>query len=531
MPFLRKYGTGSGADIDVPMVKRGVVDFAVSADWSPASGDVKISIDGGAAASITTLPTAVAMGNTAYWKFTFSNAELQGKRIIVTIADAATKAVEDQAFIIETYGNASAMYQADLSSANLPADVKAILGTTLTETTGGNIATGVKKLFDVATASQRMTLASYNQGADNNTLLSDATVGLSNLKTLIDAVKAVVDAITAKTTNLPASPAATSDIPSAATIATAVRDIDNTSPADNSLGSDVKSIKINGVPVTGTNTLTQTQISSAVWAKDTSLLTTSGSIGKRLLDLFSGITSIAQWLGLIAGKQTGDSTALTEIRATGAGSGGFSPTTDSLEAIRDRGDVAWITGSGGLSGALSVPVNVVDDSSVDVAGKVVTVRDQNGVFIGLSDATDSSGNTVLALDAGTYQLVIAANGSYSGYSQTHVISDETEIPIELVKSAREPSAVGLSTGYLTALVNGVATADVEFTRQILFLPSGTGLSESAAPVTARSNIAGLVQFTNHIPDATYIVKRGTGGWVEYVANNSDFELPRVLSEG
>jgi hypothetical protein len=62
--------------------------------------------------------------------------------------------------------------------------------------------------------------------------------------------------------------------------------------------------------------------------------------------LFSGITSLAQWLGLIAGKQTGDATARTELRATGAGSGTFAETTDSLEAIRDRGDAAWTTATG-----------------------------------------------------------------------------------------------------------------------------------------------------------------------------------------
>lgn len=52
--------------------------------------------------------------------------------------------------------------------------------------------------------------------------------------------------------------------------------------------------------------------------------------------LFTGITSLAQWLGLIAGKQTGNSTARTEVRATGAGSGTFDETTDSQEALRDN---------------------------------------------------------------------------------------------------------------------------------------------------------------------------------------------------
>src|SRR4029079_17108848 len=64
-----------------------------------------------------------------------------------------------------------------------------------------------------------------------------------------------------------------------------------------------------------------------------------------LSSTFSGITSLAQWLGLMAGKQTGNSTARTELRATGAGSGTFDETTDSEEAIRDRGDAAWTTGT------------------------------------------------------------------------------------------------------------------------------------------------------------------------------------------
>lgn len=66
--------------------------------------------------------------------------------------------------------------------------------------------------------------------------------------------------------------------------------------------------------------------------------------------LFTGITTLAQWLGLLAGKQTGNSTARTEIRATGAGSGSYDETTDSLQAVRDRGDAAWTTG-GGLDAA------------------------------------------------------------------------------------------------------------------------------------------------------------------------------------
>ncbi|WP_455387615.1 hypothetical protein [Petrachloros mirabilis] len=46
---------------------------------------------------------------------------------------------------------------------------------------------------------------------------------------------------------------------------------------------------------------------------------------------FTGITSLAQWLGAIAGKQTPDATAQSEIRATGIGSGTFDATLQSLQ--------------------------------------------------------------------------------------------------------------------------------------------------------------------------------------------------------
>lgn len=138
---MRKYNTllvtGTTA-IRIPIIKRAVVDFAVGADWTPAAGDVKVFVDGAAVANITNLPTAIASGNTAQWEFILTAAELSCKQILVMVADAATKAIEDQSFSVETYGNASAMYAADLSLANLPANVTQWLGTACaTPTTSG----------------------------------------------------------------------------------------------------------------------------------------------------------------------------------------------------------------------------------------------------------------------------------------------------------------------------------------------------------------------------------------------------------
>ena len=111
MVFRRKYGvllTG-GTVLRIPILVAGSADQAGSGDWTPAAGDVKISKDGGAEANIGTLPTAT---NNA-WHFILSAAELQAKQVTIRVVDSATKAVDDQFIIVETYGHASAMHPVD----------------------------------------------------------------------------------------------------------------------------------------------------------------------------------------------------------------------------------------------------------------------------------------------------------------------------------------------------------------------------------------------------------------------------------
>lgn len=192
--FSRKYATllvsGTTA-IQVPIVKRGVIDFAVGADWTPAAGDVKVSIDGGAAANITNLPTALAMGNTAYWIFVLTAAELTGKQIVVTIADSATKAIEDQCFLVETFGHASAMYQADLSAANLPANAVQVGGQTAsaagTVTFPGTIASPTNITAGTITTATNVTTV--------NGLASGVITATSIAANAITAAKIATDAI------------------------------------------------------------------------------------------------------------------------------------------------------------------------------------------------------------------------------------------------------------------------------------------------------------------------------------------------
>lgn len=111
MAELRKYGVA--ATILFPLIDRGAVDFE-STPVTFASGDTKIIKDEGAAANTGSNP--VHEGNGIY-SLALTATEMQAARIVITVIDSATKTWEDQAVLIDTYGNASAQHEFDLDDA------------------------------------------------------------------------------------------------------------------------------------------------------------------------------------------------------------------------------------------------------------------------------------------------------------------------------------------------------------------------------------------------------------------------------
>lgn len=124
--LLAKYGTAFA--VSLPVIKAGTSDFATSADYTYAAGDIKVSIDGGAAANITNAPTWVSGMNAL--RISLTTAEMSGAQVLVTLVDAATKAVEDQALLVHTFGSATAHIEADLDVPRLSANMAAINGST-----------------------------------------------------------------------------------------------------------------------------------------------------------------------------------------------------------------------------------------------------------------------------------------------------------------------------------------------------------------------------------------------------------------
>lgn len=124
MIILAKYATQDL--ITFPMLKAGSTDFAEAADWTPVTGDVKYSLDGGAVLNTGNLPGDVGGTGSYIWALTLTSGELTGKQLTIQIRDAPTKAVIDNAIMIRTYGHANAYYPFDFEALT-PATIAAVV--------------------------------------------------------------------------------------------------------------------------------------------------------------------------------------------------------------------------------------------------------------------------------------------------------------------------------------------------------------------------------------------------------------------
>lgn len=140
-------------------------------------------------------------------------------------------------------------------------------------------------------------------------------------------------------------------------------------------------------------------------------------LGRVSATIFSGITSLKEWLGLLAGKQSGNATARTEIRSTGAGSGTYDEVTDSQEAIRDRGDAAWITGAGGDPWATLIPASYGAGTAGNIIGNRLDVAvSTRSTYAG----ADTSGTTTLLTRVPTTASSQSSVDTLTGYVDTEV---------------------------------------------------------------------------------------------------------------
>lgn len=160
----------------------------------------------------------------------------------------------------------------------------------------------------------------------------------------------------------------------------------------------------------------------AIAADVTTLLARLTEARTGYLDALAGFTgTIRQALRAMATKAPGEASS----DLTG-GSSTYDLTTDSPEAIRDRGDAAWTTGSSVLgSGSESVRVRCMNGASpVDGAAVWITTDSAGTNVVAGTVYTTATGYTAtLMLDPGTYYVWRQASGVNFTNPQTITVVD------------------------------------------------------------------------------------------------------------
>lgn len=201
----------------------------------------------------------------------------------------------------------------------------------------------------------------------------------------------------------------------------------------------------------------------------------SASALTSLAGIFAGITSLAEWLGLIAGKQAGDSTARTEIRATGAGSGTFDETTDSQEALRDRGDAAWTTATGFSTHSAADVWAVGSRTLTSISGLGIALASKLTAYVQLLARKDAA----IATDNATEMGEINADGGSGAGAYAN-----TTDALEAIRDNQQTAAGAALTAY-DPPTRAEATDDKDEILTRLGSPAGTSVSDDIADIEGK----------------------------------------------
>lgn len=205
-------------------------------------------------------------------------------------------------------------------------------------------------------------------------------------------------------------------------------------------------------------------------------------------DIFTGITRLARWLGILAGKST-DAGTLAEIQAT-TGGATFNNVSDSLEAIRDRGDAAWVGGAGNGEYVLAITVsdgtNSVPNCRVSIVGS------------GLFGFTNTSGVASFNVSgSATYSVRVTPPVTFETPNDTSVAVAAQNVSQTIVVTAKPPvnPSAAPQCNVVLPVTDGAGSALTGAKVSIEFIRFESGATPSSVvipPVPELTSAAGVV---------------------------------------
>jgi len=308
-----------------------------------------------------------------------------------------------------------------------------------------------------------------------------------------------------------------------------------------------------GTILTRTDVATSTRLATSGYtAPDNTTIATISTNLSTLMNRVGSFTGsgVNTILGFLKSAFSKTATTPSDVGGT------FDPATDSLEALRDRGDLAWIGSSaadvadavwdeamadhltagttgaklnsgGGSGGAGTGPATVVitvNDGSAAIQG--VEVHLQNGAT-GYDEVTDSSGNaTFHTVDALTYTITAAATGYQFGSATVVVSSNAGTKTISMTPKTVTPSPDPLKC---TCFVTN-RDADALYRWRLTTPPPGSPGGYSTHLNEETVGAGDLLQFEAY-RGGIYVYGVGNGSDVTFtVPNQGTFELPSATGE-
>jgi hypothetical protein len=180
--------------------------------------------------------------------------------------------------------------------------------------------------------------------------------------------------------------------------------------------------------ILSTHVHTIAEIADGVWDEAQSGHANAGTFGYYLDAAISGVSSGGG--DATASNQTTIIGHLTDMKGAT-----FSESTDSLEAIRDRGDAAWLTSSAAGTGLYEVTVTVEDSSNSALQGARIAVE---GTTLFLT--TDSSGSVTFNLDSGVYLLACSPPAGYQTPTDLVASVSTSNVSVEFTLTANPSSS-------------------------------------------------------------------------------------------
>ena len=504
---------------------------------TPQTGDAYARI-GANGAGLTSLAPAATALSTATWTATLAGylANLNTGGVVASQADvnALNQSASRRVTLVtvpqyerpeassSTYTIEARTYDGDGAAVN--ADTTPTL--TATGVVSGSLAANLSAATNTATGVYRWTYT-VATGATEEQIRFDLSATISSSAFTMSTYSQVVDEVsqTWTATNAIQLAAIYNKLPSKTYLV-----------GTNNSDGDVQLDEATGTPANsaGVTTLIATigsPVNATISADIAAVKTDTGTLTSRITStLFSGITRLSRWLGALAGK-TADSTTLAEIQATTAGAG-YSNLTDSLEAIRDRGDAGGFAGSGGGggggtgSGPIEITITVTDGTDPLENASVRLLEGVND----LSGDTDASGEIVFGATAATWRVLIFKDG-YQFDPVDLVVTVNDSVTYAMTPRTLTPNASpDLSNVVITCLnSSGTATAGIVVQVRLTIAPPKLGGSSLDGDWESHTSDGDGEIALTLLAYGTYEIRRGTNGIIQkFVPNAGAFTVPSFV---